>query len=531
MHLYSPDPASLSITAEGVVDFVMPLARTEEIAVRDTLWQTVMPAIRAQDDAAHRLLGAVFAKHATDVLGGYRAVALLRRLRDRGIAPQPHPRTPVWSALIEGHRPPEPLILAILRAGYAYEPGWKAAARYARGLLKPALPVVSPRRSVNMAREIVTVSNSPMIRQHAEAIGESVRLVSIHDWFRPLRRSDLPACSSQHDVVLALATQATDACFAAGGETVPEGLARHLRDSLAELLLLADRYYARMIREAKWIPRQFWSGSGGILQQRLLRQAVQAVGGVVTAHDHAHGQGIAEGYHDTVIELPYCNRFMTWTGAQCDVARHHLRPDLLPHAAIPEIAIVPGQFRPVAPAQPVSATSDAGGRQKTAIMVGILYQDERVQHTPAPTTAVLVDWEARMIASLRRLGYRVIFKPHPESPFPPPPAYFDQLGAELRTERFESIFGDADLIVFGFARTTTFYVSCASEVPILVADMGYGEWTDDAWQLLSRRAGVIAGQAGQDNRIEMDWSALPAAIAHAEMAKDKSFVQTFLSGR
>lgn len=529
MQAYSPNPASLAISAQGVAGFTMPLARSEEIAVRDALWQAVMPAIRSQDDAPHRLLGAVFAKHATDILGAYRAVALLRRLRARGISPQSDAKTPVWSALLEGRNLPEPSILSILRSGYAYEPSWKATARRLQGMLKPAMPVVSARKSVDMRREIVAVSNSPMIRQHAEALGASVRLVSIHDWFRPLRASDAPACADRHAAAIRLATAATEAAFAAGGEDVPAHLAAHLQASLTELMLLADRYHARMRREARWVPQQFWSGSGGILQQRLLRQAVRETGGIVIAHDHAHGQGIAEGYHDTVIELPYCDRFLTWTEAQRAVAAHHLRPDLLPHVTIPEIAVVPGQFRPAAKAaaRPVGQGHD---RQKTAIMVGILYQDERVQHTPAPTTVVLVDWEARMIAALRKLGYHVIFKPHPESPFPPPPAYFDQLGAELRTERFEAIFGEADLIVFGFARTTTFYVSCASEIPILVADMGYGEWTEDAWNLLGRRAGVIAGHPGPDNRVEMDWSALPAAIAHAEAAKDTSFVQAFLSG-
>lgn len=522
------DVARMDIGPEGVADFVWPVAREEVSAVRDAFLADIVPFLRGeagknrQADVIAVLLGTLLG----EVLSIFRAQAAVRRLAGDGYAAEFPPQDRLYAALAAGAVPRLSGIAAMLTRGIARPPAWRRYGRILRRTLAPNLFAAPPARP-DLSASIVTVAVGDMIQQHAAAIDEPVYFQRFEEWFAPLGAQDKPAFGGVPRAAFLDSTMdIVGRAFAAGHEPLLDHSARYLREWMLQVGGLTDRYLARLFAMPLQIPKRLWRGTGGNLFARLLSYACREMGGHVTGHDHAHGQGPWRTYSDTAVEIPGCDRFLVWTELQRTAALRNLRADLLVEATPPEIAVVPGVFRPAIPHAPAPKSA----RPRSVMYVGTLYEDDFVAFTPLDPACVLVDFEARLIAKLKGWGFEVLVKPHPESPIAAPAAYAERLGATIVTDRFEDCYQGADIILFGQPNATAFFNVLATSKPIVVADTGLRDWHPEARALLDQRCGVVIGRRSADNRIEMNWDALHSAIERAPGLMDDGFYAAYMRG-
>jgi hypothetical protein len=470
----------------------------------------------------------LFAAYLGELLALYKAQAIVRRLRAMGRDPVFPRGSRIMAPLARGDALGASPTIAMLRKGYARPTKLRRFVRNARDFL---LSTDVPRRPISALdtnADIVTVAIGEMILQHAAAIEDDVYFVRLDDWFSPLNSTDEARfdVTPNNDLVASLIEISAEA-FNAGGEPLEPQIAGYLREWIEQAGFLADRYVSRLVADPKVIPRRLWRGTGGHLFGRLLSYACHQVGGTVTGHDHAHGQGMFASISDIILEHPGCDTFMVWSKTQQRMSLSSLRPDFTLQERPPVIAVVPGKFRPKIDAPRSTVRSELSPIRRI-MYVGTLYNDEFGPLTPLIPDLVLIDWEVRLISHLIGWGYEVLVKPHPESRVQSV-HLFSELGARVIVGRFEEVYTESDLAIFGQPNATSFFSILGTGHPVVVADTGLHMWQPEALEMLKRRCGFVASTYTPENRLDTDWDKLRTAIDAAPKLSDSSLSQSYFN--
>lgn len=523
------DISSLRAGTGGVDDFFWPVARHEVLAVRDAFLKGAVPFLKQEGahDRRAKLLGMLI--HILgELLIAYQAHALVRRSRDVGREPRFSPYARLSRALADGRLPEEARAVSQLRLGVRPIPFWRRSAAAIRDRLRGETVRRGVLASVDLRNEIVTVAVGDMIRQHAAEVGP-VYHIGFDEWFPALQSGERGGFAGElGDTMLEAMTNYLRQAFLAGGEELPEILEQHFRWWIREATDLADRYLTRLLRQPKRLPSRLWRGTGGHLWGRLLSFAVRENGGHVTGHDHSHGQGAWFSASDTIIEHPFCDRFMVWSHTQKVMAMRNMVAELHLPGNPPEIAVVPGKFRP----RIASSWQDRVHRhgETTVMYVGTLYVDDFVPYSPLLPGPVLLDWEIRLISHLKECGCKVLVKPHPENLGGAPLKFFEELGATVIGGRFEEVWNRADILLFAQPNSSSFFSALATHVPIILPRLEVNPWQNEALELLQKRCALLPCGIEQDNRIATSGAELVHALQTAPELKDDGFYRAFFIG-
>lgn len=143
---------------------------------------------------------------------------------------------------------------------------------------------------------------------------------------------------------------------------------------------------------------------------------------------------------------------------------------------------------------------------------------------------VMVDWRARLFGRLQDLGFEVVNKMHPESPFQSPPAFARELGASEMYTPLEQVITQSDLLLLDYTRASALGLGLKAGKPIVIIDFGLEQWVDEAYQALLKRCAVVTGRIDSGNRLHVDWDELAAAIRTAVTLDDGgAFFRTYIA--
>jgi hypothetical protein len=448
-----------------------------------------------------------------EVLAAYQMQALNRRARLAGREPVFSPKSSIARAVCDGWDAAASPIVAMLRKG-APKPGeWKTVLRDLRSRLRRDIVRQKLPGMVSWPDDVVTVATGPMIGLHAAAMG-NVTYIPLSTWFHPLRPDDRKTYTGGlRPGLIDTIMDVTAEAFAAGNEPLLGPTSAYLRRRLVELSGLADRYVGRILAKSTRVPRRLWRGTGGLIYSRLLSLASQEAGGHVTGHDHAQGQGLWSSYSDTILELPFADRFMVWTERQKDLAERNFRAEFFPFGPKPSFVAVPRAKSHSEDSNCVGRRLNAAGRQ-TIMYVGTIYVDDVVHLSPLHPGVTLLDWEMRLVSQLVAYGYDVIMKPHPESQQKVTEP-FERLGARFVHDRFEKVLGQADVVLCAQANSTTFYDAIGTDAAIVLPDFPLNPWQPEVRELVERRCAFARTWLDENNRLHTDGDDLRSAIRRA----------------
>ena len=513
----------LRIGPDGVEDFLWPFSRGEITAVRDTFLETAHPYLQQEgrNDRQAHLVGAVAGSFLGEMLACFQSQALIRRSRALGREPVFSPHARLSHSLLAERLPKDRPTVNMLRRGLAPDTLWRKSGRFAKSMLRGEGLRKPPLAMLNVKHDIITVADGEMIRQHAAAVGR-VNYVPLQEWFAPLSPEDKDKWDeSRRTRIIGTMIDAVELAFKAADEPMSDLTARHLRGWLEETVEFAGRYVSRILSTPQRVPLNLWRGTGGLVWSRLLALANRELGGTVTGHGHAHGRALWKSFGDSAIELPFCDRFMVWTSVQQVFARRNLRPELILPDTPPDISVVPGRFKP----KIVGAETRGYGTKKgrSVMYAGTLYADDFVTFSPLHPAPVLVDWEARLIAHLKRWDCDVILKPHPESNSAVPKALLD-LGATLVGDRFEKVYHQADIALLGLQESSVVYGAIGTEIPIVLPVPSLEPWQDDMRVLAEKRCYFADTEIGGDGRLVTNWEHLKLGL---DVAKELTSTELF----
>lgn len=510
------DPSRIPPRADGGAGAPWPLARREVEAVRDELTTGIATLARKATEGPERDAFVVVAlHHLNEALALYQATAVARRCRGRGVEVEPPPRSRVLAALLQDRAPEAPAWLGAFAAAPPPPPGpWPHAVRRLAGELKASGWRAGAPRS---AHHPVALHVMPVLRAHARSARTGVSVRFAHEFFRSPRAAP-PSAPELGDA----AVDAVEDAFRVGGEALPASLGEAVRERLDAGLVAARRHLATV--QARPLPAELWTGTGGDLWTRVVQASCRGTGGRVTGHDHGLGSGHLDHAAKGLSDLAFCDTFVTFTAAQAEGLRRSVRPDRTFQDKAPDIVALPSRTW--------HGRGRARGRPRDLVRrvmyPSSFYNGDRVHYAIQVPDVVQVDWEARLFARLADWGFDVLHKPHPGS-ITLPPAWLGRL-PRVRTlaEPFEQVMHLADVLVVLSPQSTAMVSALRAGLPLVFVDLGLFHWWPEARRLFERRCAVIGGEFDEDGRIQVDWDALRAAIAEAPRRMDPAFEEAYL---
>lgn len=523
------DPAKAAITGDGVADFCWPLSLDSLTALRDSFVPKLVSALRtAREQQQEGAVPAVLLSHhiVTEVMAVFQAVALSNSLSGRTVTWPAQSR--LWRAFSEGTVPqPAPLVGRLRKGPKHRGPLLQRIAPLARRIAaRRTAGHLHFKTDCPRGGTVSTRFTDPLILFHAATRDAAVTHVHHSYWF-----SAVPAEKPKHiSIAPSLPKSILDAvadAFAGQGESLNDLARDYLEDYLMTTILLVDIHLDRLRKGKLSLPQELWTGSAGNIWDRILRQATREAGGKVTGHDHATGSGHFQNPWNYFLEFVALDSFATDHPAKADAARRQADPSLLLEDGLPDIQAI------VVPRQTTSSHRSASGRPsgtgpKRVMYVSTLYTGETLHLLPLPADMVVLDWQARLLAKLSSWGFEVLHKPHPEGPAPP--AKLAGFSGYRRLDApFESVWNEADLLLFDYPSSTTFGFALRTTKPLVLIDAGQFDWLPPAARDLGQRCAMVPARFDHDNRMRVDWQVLREATERAPLlADDTAFREHFL---
>lgn len=533
------DTSRMAASREGIENFYWPLAHEELEAFRDELFSGLAAVARAKDDELdleRDLFGSICHFLTKEGMSLFVVHTLLRRIRAAGHNPVWPANAKIFPALARGQAPElaDSQLVQILKNGPACHASWK------RPLVKLRRDVAfngfgwRALRPVNPKRDIVAAHLTEVLQEHARSVSDAVKYTVFGEWFVPISNGDLAREEPEplDERIRREAVHAVMKAFEAGGETLPLHLAGYIDEILVAGSRLARLHLDRIGQHPEKLPRRLWTGSGGYLWARLLRHAVRRHGGKVTGHEHGTGEGIIAYFNSkTFMDLESADRFVTFNSNQCRWLKESTDPRYLVPRQTPEIVVPP--YRPGLVKYAGDALLRRGkippaeGRLRV-MYVGSIYCSERPRAGHHNADLVIADWQARLFAHLEEWGHEVVFKPHPEGEQRPPTSFAEGMGIRFINGRFESVWEQADVLLFDWKSTSAFSSAINTDRRIILFDFNFERFVPEAQKLVEMRCSVIPGWPDADNRLQIDWEQLRSALESSSKEIDDRFLETAL---
>lgn len=508
------DPDRVHFTDRGVLDLVWPVDQGWVRDLRRDLIEALAKRARENDRTAS-LLRDLLDPYGIEVMTALRSWRLLQEFQRRDIQVDGWQDQRFFSAFHRGKALGRSPLVETLRSGPQrgrwWIPGWIRRARWSAAIAGPSPRVLSP---FDPGRQIAVTDTDDPIRLHARHRGAPIKYVPRQDWFGPADPTTEPSDRDAAKTIL------DETCSAVDGIHEAPGLFAYLQDLLEEAIGLLRVHRERL--SSDHLPQELWTGTAGLVWNRLLQGQVRRAGGTVIGHDHAEGSGLVIGNFREVAELPHCHRFVATTPRKARHIEEHLDPALMLNPSKPVISEIPGSRR----ATPLPDPGDGGEIRRVMYLSGF-YAGERVSYSSFIPDPVKVDWQARLFARLREWGYQVLNKPHPSSADQTHPRFDSLLGVRTLEAPFEEVWEWADAFIFDYAMTRPFSMALCTRKPIIYVDLQRFPWVPEAREALERRCTTVTARFDREGRVQTDWDAIRSTLEDPPVP-DFEFVHEYI---
>lgn len=465
------------------------------------------------------------------LLAGGRIGAVGRALAEAALCVQEEARAGI--RLIGG-----PAELDILRGEQppAEKKSWQADA--------PFKPMASP-HWLWLRRVARTASLAPLWRVPSALLAPAVTAVSHNDLLCAVARSSSERVGFHHaESILAEARRRQNG-LPRRQEVVP--LAAAIADRLAGVDGLEEPYRGRLrslllpvvegecakastdldaLATLSDVPDELWSGTGGYYPSRAIGIEAQRRGGRVTRFSHGWFAGMLEIVEPTIFtELAVSDRFIVETTAGAAYLAAAEALSLVNRFARPEIVGVHGYSC----LSGLPLDSSRRPRRRNVVYATTRLRGFRQFMPPMFSDVVYLDWQFRLVEAMLKWPIDLLCKPHPEGLLR---GQVHPLAAvaPTTTRRFEEVMGEADVFVFDYAQSTTFYEALCTDRPIVLIDMGNPLFAPGVQAMIARRCRVVKARFDSRNLPRIDEEELKDAVCGGGDRADPGEFRALLMG-
>ncbi|OGV50862.1 MAG: hypothetical protein A2X49_05460 [Lentisphaerae bacterium GWF2_52_8] len=256
---------------------------------------------------------------------------------------------------------------------------------------------------------------------------------------------------------------------------------------------------------------------------RALALVTHANGGKVTSFNHGND---TFSDRDLRMEMSIADEFCTYTKGSVELLRTrpaHLHPDFSPNR--PELSSLDiDTYRNL---WEKSQKSPLPEKIRRVMVMGFPFDPVLVTNFGIPDTAFL-HLEMKLMESLQKAGFEVLYKEHPESCCPGLPA--ESLGIRVVTGRLEESAPEADAFVFAYSYSSIFpWTLCLNKPVALIDTMPvHRHHRPEIEELLKRRCALIKVTHDERNCFAYDEAALLSYLQAKPGPPDDVLVKKYM---
>jgi hypothetical protein len=166
-------------------------------------------------------------------------------------------------------------------------------------------------------------------------------------------------------------------------------------------------------------------------------------------------------------------------------------------------------------------------QQKTVMIMGYPYNSSRYTDERGMFFLSKIDLERRLILQISKLGFKVIYKGHPDRKAEIE-GVFDDIVDEIDFSPFETSFQNADIIVFSYVSTTTFGYSLQTDKKILLICDNDNNINKTQWKILEKRVLLVKSNIDNNLKVCFDERVLEEKISSKKVEVfDTSYINKY----
>jgi hypothetical protein len=308
--------------------------------------------------------------------------------------------------------------------------------------------------------------------------------------------------------------------------SVPDSVVVRLHEVLGNHLRNSAALYRTYLEKSKQISgERLLVAALGNSNNRALAVAARRQGAVVTGF--LHGNTVFAQYEHNRInsEMALCDEYVVY--ADSSIPRIHEIIDKYPpfKGNVPRlISINDSRFKNE---WERNQQSRRGSKIKRVMILEYGILGDRAARFKPPDL-VNVDLIIRVAKLLRKNGYEVVLKRHPDplqigwAPDPYSPFM------DISYDRFEDVMDDTDAYVITYPTSSVFHSAVCSNKPIVYLDDGLFEWFDEPRELFRQRARVVDVSPDERNRLMFSEDELLEAFSRPVSDPDARYVEQLL---
>ncbi len=294
-----------------------------------------------------------------------------------------------------------------------------------------------------------------------------------------------------------------------------------------QIMGCAQDYLAVQANIENYQPLHLFTGCIGGYYRRLVSAVVQSQGGEVTSFEH--GGSTWHLYRHEVNNPYYIFNNMA------AVSQYGLYNE----APIPNVqaAVLKSPMLEQTKFQLFSVQSEAysslskfmqrqklPSRVKTVMVMGTCFIGDRISLDYMPDV-IRLDLEWRILQTLRRGGYKIIYKQHPGGVLNSP-LYSSDETLTVSREPFENVMDQADAYLFYQSASTTLSYALCTKKPVIIIEPEDRQWGDD-YALLAKRGILIKSTIDSANRLQFNENDLLEALSRPLEEPNNDFVMKY----
>lgn len=311
-------------------------------------------------------------------------------------------------------------------------------------------------------------------------------------------------------------------------------LSKNVINHLHSITLSSYLTFGALLEQAKkniskWDRKVILSGGIGNPVHRAILLANSRTGGhsIGVSHGNYVGLNSIPLYHR--LELSCVNEFLVPTeGAKCSllsiIKQNKALKDIKTQITAVHDDIYKKHWKS-------NKSKPVPSKIKKVMYLGFPFVDYRDLEYPESFTPIQVDFEYRVL-SLLKGRYYVIYKAHPDRLKESDNGrVWADLVDRIETRRFEEVYDEADVYIFGSTGTTTFCFTFPTKKRIIFFDTGHKIYEEEARKLMLKRAIAIKAWFDERNRLMFDEQQLLEALAKKPDEPNTEFIEKYMFPR
>lgn len=274
------------------------------------------------------------------------------------------------------------------------------------------------------------------------------------------------------------------------------------------------------------LPQLLLLTNGGLALNRVIALAARRRGTQVVGFSHGNEAGAVSLRNLAFTEFAPCDAYVCMSPASARQYQDGYRQS--PLRRLREVTFTSVSTRRYLDLVRNAERHSVAGPMRTVMLIGYPMTPIRYQGGGGVYLPFQLDVQLRLCRAIRRFGFEIIFKAHPEAPVAAD-RLFEEVGAEVVRAPFETSWQRADAFLFSYAQTTAFGFAVCTNRPIILLDVAGLAWNMEPYALLRQRCRMVPAAFAEDNHLRFDESRLLAALKAASTPADLSYVSEMMA--